>query len=416
MRRQGLAWWRPLVIASCLTVATCTNCYYPNGDLSPSNNDQPCSTQEGASCCPLNWLCLDNGLCYSPLDNYYGRYGCTDQSWQSPYCPSGLCTNDLIAAGDEAIVQCSNKNNKWCCDGDRIHVKCCSNDSLTYFDLPHGNVFAIIGSGSTPTTAPVVNTFGSNPSSAAKSSAAKSSAAHSSAAPSSSVTASSAAASSTAQPTSAAQDSTFPPTSSTAAYTTIRTSLTTGSSGAIATVYITSTTAPTASPTPGPHPSHIGLIVGCAVGIPLGLALLGLLAFLLRRRSRNSPSSGPNDPNDAVYAGTYKAPHRAQAQLPPELGGEPIGPGRPVSVLKGRAELEGTPRSVAGSSSSPSSPPPPGYSPGMMGAGGWGAERYSGGAAAAGAAAGQESTPGGRHISYRPPMEGVQERAELAGV
>ena len=80
-------------------------------------------------------------------------------------------------------------------------------------------------------------------------------------------------------------------------------------------------------------------------------------------------------------------------------------------MLKGRAELEGTPRSVAASSSS--SPPPPGYSPGMMGAGGWGAERYSGGAAGAGT--GQESTPGGRYISYRPPMEGVQERAELAG-
>ncbi|XTI92722.1 hypothetical protein V2W45_1472234 [Cenococcum geophilum] len=389
MRRQGLAWWRPLVIASCLTVATCTNCYYPNGDLSPSNNDQPCSTQKGASCCPLNWQCLDNGLCYYPPDNYYGRYGCTDQSWKSPYCPSGLCTNGLIAAGDEAIVQCSNKDNKWCCDGDRIHVKCCSNDSLTYFDLPDGNVFATIGSGSTPTTAPVVNTFDSDPSSTAKSSAAKSSAAHSSAAPPSVTVA----ASSTAQSTSAAHDSTSLPTSA-AAYTTIRTSLTTGSSGAIATVYITSAITPTATPTPGPHPSHTDLIVGCAVGIPLGLGLLGLLAFLLRRR-RNSPPSDPNDPNDAVYAGTFKAPHRAQAQLPPELGGEPIGAGRPISVLKGRAELEGTPRSVAASSSSS---PPPGYSGG-----------------AAGAGAGQESTPGGRYISYRPPMEGVQERAELTG-
>lgn len=405
MRRQGLAWWRPLVIASCLTVATCTNCYYPNGDLSPSNNDQPCSTQKGASCCPLNWQCLDNGLCYYPPDNYYGRYGCTDQSWKSPYCPSGLCTNGLIAAGDEAIVQCSNKDNKWCCDGDRIHVKCCSNDSLTYFDLPDGNVFATIGSGSTPTTAPVVNTFDSDPSSTAKSSAAKSSAAHSSAAPPSVTVA----ASSTAQSTSAAHDSTSLPTSA-AAYTTIRTSLTTGSSGAIATVYITSAITPTATPTPGPHPSHTDLIVGCAVGIPLGLGLLGLLAFLLRRR-RNSPPSDPNDPNDAVYAGTFKAPHRAQAQLPPELGGEPIGAGRPISVLKGRAELEGTPRSVAASSSSS---PPPGYSPGMMGAGVWGAERYSGGAAGAGA--GQESTPGGRYISYRPPMEGVQEWADRKSV
>lgn len=66
------------------------NCYYPNGDL--STTDAPCSSAEGAACCPLDWQCLDNGLCYLDNQKYFGRYTCTDKSWQSSACP-GFCTN-----------------------------------------------------------------------------------------------------------------------------------------------------------------------------------------------------------------------------------------------------------------------------------------------------------------------------------
>lgn len=51
-------------------------CYYPNGDLSTSD-DQPCSIDGGFSvCCPLNWECLSNGLCYLGNERYFGRYTC----------------------------------------------------------------------------------------------------------------------------------------------------------------------------------------------------------------------------------------------------------------------------------------------------------------------------------------------------
>ena len=71
------------------------NCYYPDGSLS-TEGDAAC-TSEGGACCPLHWECMSNGLCYLESENYYGRYTCTDQTWQSPDCPQ-LCTQDNTAA------------------------------------------------------------------------------------------------------------------------------------------------------------------------------------------------------------------------------------------------------------------------------------------------------------------------------
>lgn len=67
------------------------SCYYPNGDLS-SDGDIPCGSGDSVACCPLNWTCADNGLCYLANENYFGRYTCTDQSWQSSGCPD-ICTH-----------------------------------------------------------------------------------------------------------------------------------------------------------------------------------------------------------------------------------------------------------------------------------------------------------------------------------
>ena len=76
-------------LASCFHVqAQAQTCYYPNGDTSP--NDSPCSTQSGA-CCPLNWECLSNGLCYLEQEDYYERHSCTDQNWDDQNCPN-ICT------------------------------------------------------------------------------------------------------------------------------------------------------------------------------------------------------------------------------------------------------------------------------------------------------------------------------------
>ena len=70
------------------------NCYYPDGSLS-TEGDAVCSSQ-GGMCCPLNWEYMSNGLCYLENADYYGRYTCSDQTWQSPDCPQ-LCTQNNTA-------------------------------------------------------------------------------------------------------------------------------------------------------------------------------------------------------------------------------------------------------------------------------------------------------------------------------
>lgn len=85
-------------------------CYYPNGDI--STVDAPCPDSD--LCCPLNWECLSNKLCYDPTNDYYERRTCTDSTWNSDNCPS-FCT--YSEAGNEAILMCEDAN--YCCDGNR---------------------------------------------------------------------------------------------------------------------------------------------------------------------------------------------------------------------------------------------------------------------------------------------------------
>lgn len=82
--------WLPLASLLAKSVAETQaqqSCYYPNGDL--SKDDSPCSS-DGGTCCPLNWECLSNGLCYLESEDYFERHTCTDQSWGDD-CPE-LCT------------------------------------------------------------------------------------------------------------------------------------------------------------------------------------------------------------------------------------------------------------------------------------------------------------------------------------
>lgn len=62
------------------------DCFYPNGALA-ATDDHPCSSDGHSTCCPLNWQCLSNGLCYLENEGYLGRYTCTDSSWESDNCP-----------------------------------------------------------------------------------------------------------------------------------------------------------------------------------------------------------------------------------------------------------------------------------------------------------------------------------------
>jgi hypothetical protein len=79
------------VLVACLSLASSQSaCYYPNGGIT-TGGDQPCVTGEHSLCCPFQWQCLSNGLCYDPTAQYYGRYTCTDRTWQPDNCPN-ICT------------------------------------------------------------------------------------------------------------------------------------------------------------------------------------------------------------------------------------------------------------------------------------------------------------------------------------
>ena len=128
------------------------SCYYPNGDLS-TDGDIPCDTSGYGPCCPLNWECESNGLCYLANEGYYGRYTCTDQTWQSSSCPQ-ICTHgmfrlllaqtemmltegvDLTASGNEAVLECT--SGSYCCDSNRPELSggtACCEASTSRFSL-----------------------------------------------------------------------------------------------------------------------------------------------------------------------------------------------------------------------------------------------------------------------------------------
>lgn len=82
------------VLHLCSLGVRAQNCYYPNGDLS-TEGDGPCSSEPDSPCCPLNWQCLSNGLCYLENAGYLGRYTCTDRTWKSSNCPQ-ICTHGSL--------------------------------------------------------------------------------------------------------------------------------------------------------------------------------------------------------------------------------------------------------------------------------------------------------------------------------
>lgn len=329
-------------------------CYYPNG--AEAKGEKPCASGDGSACCPDKWACLDNGLCYYEPDNLYGRYSCTDKDWKAEGCPSNLCTYGMQAAGGEGIPQCSNHGNQWCCDGDRTNVDCCqeSPEPRPFFSLDDGQQYAIIGQ-STANSAPnlasitgLVSEDGNSPSSTRPppSSSSDSSSSDSSSSDSSSAT-------TTPSPT---------------PITSVSESVSSGSDGVrtFTSTQVTTFT-PAATPAGASEPSttsqkksKIPIIVGCAVGIPVALAFLGILIWLLRKRSHQKknaaygekPDSYANGNDTPEFAGGAKfknangqnAKYR-QDGMPgvAELPSQTVGPERPVSMLPGKAELGGGP-------------------------------------------------------------------------
>ncbi|KAK4498872.1 hypothetical protein PRZ48_009382 [Zasmidium cellare] len=296
----------PLTILLFLPLVTLAqNCYFPSGALAPDSS--PCSPTNSTSlCCPLNWECLSNGLCYLDAEDYYGRYSCTDQEWGEG-CP-GWCTSGTGRGGNEAVLQCSDGH--WCCDGNRSG-NCCEEDDAEVIDVPDGKPVAFISQAPSPSS--VVGTTRS---------------------------ASSASSSSTSSSGSSRGSSTSTTQTSTPSPTTITTqSATTNSAGIATTILIISTATQSLPPPPTtdaedqpssaePSKSNTPLIAGLAAGLPTAALLLSGLIFLLYRRRKRNPDNEPKssyststtDPSDLKPMYTNTTPDGR----PPEIDSYPI--------------------------------------------------------------------------------------------
>ncbi|KAL2044675.1 hypothetical protein N7G274_002449 [Stereocaulon virgatum] len=308
------------------------SCYYPNGDLSTAG-DRPCNTSGDGPCCPFGWQCESNGLCYLENAGYYGRYTCTDKTWQSSSCPQ-FCTYDKTAAGDEAILQCS--SGSYCCDTNRPTPGCCdtttSRFSLAALPILAGGGTAVGSMGSSPTSSQAANTpsTSSIPASNTPASAAQSTSLTRSSNPPSSNTAAKVSSTPTVSVlTQVITESGSPST------------LVSSTTGNVA-VPASSTGSPAASSSSS---KSLGSVIGPAVGVPVAVLALMALAFFLfwrRRRSRRAHSPPRN--------------MQSIAEEPTPMYGEPKPPVE-YSPYMGKSELDGSPR-VGHPSPNPSTAPP----------------------------------------------------------
>ncbi|MCJ1253676.1 hypothetical protein MMC24_001488 [Lignoscripta atroalba] len=437
---------RVVIFVACLALPKCLvngqSCYYPNGDLS-TQGDAPCSDEPGSACCPLNWECLSNGLCYLENADYYGRYTCTDQTWQSPGCPN-ICTQDKTASGNEAILQCSQG---YCCDAnrpdapDRPELGCC-NTQQTFFPLPDGNPIRFIGSippagpnsspnsppssPNSPTSSPGPSTLSSeqsvpSPSSPDSSPSPATSAQGTSNSPSSpsspstpiSSAGGSAAASSSPRPTVNGFDLVTSTVTNSAGVTTIITS----------SVIAASATVAASSPAPSSTSSsrNLGAIIGPAVGVPVVIIALAVIAFLLWRRRKNKQRGTPSTLNDPTFdhegKGELGPPSIWVSNSPVERQTQPSGyPATAGAVdnfnYRGVPTTGGVPAGGAQYPAGGAQYPPAGVAP-------TGAPQYPpGGGASAGGAhypSGNTLYPGGAQYSQSPKQPVSPTRSELSG-
>ncbi|KAK3109690.1 hypothetical protein LTR53_016785 [Teratosphaeriaceae sp. CCFEE 6253] len=324
---------------------------------------------------------MSNGLCYNPAPGVeiWGRYTCTDRTWQAARCPQ-VCTQGNTAVGDEALLQCA--DGSWCCDGDRS-FNCCTTANTDFFLLDQGTSYASITSVPSPT--PASSGLGNSPASTTlgtPTGGANQQQQTSSSTGDSSATGAAASASSSAQqsPTPASAD---PTTSSTAVSTLTSEAVTTNTDGSQSTLVVYSTvsaagsssTQPPKNTPPNSSPSHLGLIIGLAVGIPLLLLACALLTYLLYRRrkahkSTALPSSPSSEEHQAVIT-TDKYGHQVGHDPPPgrtpEIDSYPVALRRTQSghksELEGSSLLQHSPAMSGGGGGGGSPKPPPGYSP-----------------------------------------------------
>ncbi|KXS98573.1 hypothetical protein AC578_4285 [Pseudocercospora eumusae] len=315
--------------------ALAQNCYYPNGDV--STTDAACSSGDSA-CCPNNWECLSNGLCYDPTNKYFNRNTCTDQTWESSDCPQ-YCTANNTAAGNEALKQCD--DGSWCCNGDRVHMDCCNMDDAEVIDVPGWTTLTKITSVPSPTSG------ASKTSTTSTTSSSSSSATTTTTSDGGSTTDSS---SSTAQASPSDSTSEVPTTSSAPA---------------------AATSSSTDPPAASNGSSSKNLAIGLGVGIPL-VALAAALGFLLlwqrkKKAKQEPPTSDRLKPGDPDMVDMYSHGKDAQeADSMPVAVGSQRDSKRPPSELIGNNHFLPTQQpspTVSHTSSMSRFSNPPQYSP-----------------------------------------------------
>jgi hypothetical protein len=70
-----------------LSSTAMAGCVFPDG-VSVNTDYVPCTDSEGSNCCHMNDKCTVNGFCLSVLNGYHYRGGCTDETFESPSCPT----------------------------------------------------------------------------------------------------------------------------------------------------------------------------------------------------------------------------------------------------------------------------------------------------------------------------------------
>lgn len=103
-------------------ITSARNCYYLNGTQITDIAYQPChsDTTRDSACCGTNHegaghtgvandVCESNGLCQNwegfdgvdPPPKLWWRQGCTDPTWQSPYCLGSVCDYQVVSEMSE---------------------------------------------------------------------------------------------------------------------------------------------------------------------------------------------------------------------------------------------------------------------------------------------------------------------------
>ena len=123
-KSRSLSFFIILSILPATSLAAMPTCFLPNSTDRNSLADVPpdsalffpCNQVAPFSmCCRYGDKCLDNGLCESyarATDGSFlrGRESCTDRSWTSIHCLSGLCTNGETATGIKCVYPKHSRN------------------------------------------------------------------------------------------------------------------------------------------------------------------------------------------------------------------------------------------------------------------------------------------------------------------